>query len=193
MTPTEKKMNYLTRRVLLLITLIFIVAFPCFSQSQTQQQKQDAAYWALSDKYCNSRFGFCISYPASVYKNHENGMLKNMPPDSNDGAWFTNANGLDFTVSGRDNSDKASVAEAMKPARDNFERVTSQSKGPNWLFLKGTKKGASDTILYLKMYVGEGAINQLRMEIPVMLNPQYQSVVNNIIASFKPGQLDVSH
>jgi hypothetical protein len=186
-------MNHLARRVLLLITLIIIVAFPCFSQRETQRQKEDGAYWALSDKYCNARFGFCVSYPASVYKNHENGMLKNMPPDSNDGAWFTNANGLDFTVSGRDNGKKDSLAETIRSARDGLDRVTSQSKGPNWFLLKGLKKGATDTVVYLKVYVGRGAINELRMEIPIMLNAGYQRVVNNIIASFKPGQVAIAH
>jgi hypothetical protein len=193
MNPTKKKMNQLARRVMLLITLIIIVVFPCFSQLQTREQKEDAAYWALSDKYCNTRFGFCLSYPASVYKNHVNGMLKDISPDSYDGAWFTNANGLDFAVNGSDNSEKDSVAKQMKSARDGFDRVTSQSKGLNWFFLKGLKKGTTDTILYLKVYVGRGAINRLQMEIPIMLNPGYQKVVNNIIASFKPGQLNVSH
>lgn len=193
MSPIKKKINYLARRVLLLIALMIIAVFPCSSQRQAQKQREDAAYWALRDRYCNSRFGFCINYPASVYKNHVNGMLQNMPPDSNDGAWFTNANGLDFAVSGGDNSQKDSVAEQMKSARDGFDRVTSQSKGVNWFFLKGTKKGAADTILYLKVYVGRGAINRLRMEIPILLNPGYQRVVNNIIASFKPGQVNISH
>src|SRR5262245_5787590 len=135
MTPTQNKLKQLARRVLLLSGVILVVAIPGFSQGQTKTQKEDAAYWALSDRYCNARFGFCISYPASVYKNHENGMLKNVAPDSNVGAWFTNANGLDFAVSGSDNSQKDSVAEAMKSARDGFDRVNSQSKGPNWFVL----------------------------------------------------------
>ncbi|HYW74448.1 MAG TPA: hypothetical protein VE961_25720 [Pyrinomonadaceae bacterium] len=193
MTPIQNKMNQLVRRVLLLIALIIIVAFPCFSQPKTPPQNEAPGYWALSDRYCNSRFGFCISYPASVYKNHVNGMLKDMAGDSNDGAWFTNANGLDFAVSGRDNSQKDSVAETMKAARDGFDRVTSQSKGPNWFLLQGPKKGATDTIVYLKVYVGRGAINQLRMEIPIMLNPGYQRVVNRIMAAFKPGQVAIAH
>jgi hypothetical protein len=200
MTLTPKKMNQLARRVLVLISLIIIVAFPCFSQRRSQKQKGDAAYWALSDKYCNSRFGFCISYPASVYKNHENGMLKNMPPDSNDGAWFTNANGLDFTVSGRDNSEKHSVAEQMESARAGLDRVISQSKGLNWFVLKGLKKGATDTVVYLKVYVGRGAINELRMETSVgqekssvLAEKGYQRVMNNIMASFTPGQVAVAH
>ena len=120
-------------------------------------------------------------------------MLKNMAPDSDDGAWFTNANGLDFAVSGRDNGKKDSLAETIRSARDGLDRVTSQSKGPNWFLLKGLKKGATDTVVYLKVYVGRGAINELRMEIPIMLSPGYQRVVNNIIASFKPGQVAIAH
>jgi hypothetical protein len=185
MTPTPKKMTHLTRRVLLLITLITIVAFPSFSQTQTKSQKGDARYWALTQKYCNARFGFCISYPASL--------LMDKAPENDDGRKFDNGNGLEMTASGINNATHDTLASERRSARDDFERVTYQAKGTNWFVLSGLKKGATDTIIYLKTYIGRGSVNHLEITYPVAQEKVYRTVVGNIARSFKPGQLSAAH
>ena len=185
MTGTHKKINRLTRGVLLLITLITLVAFPCFSQSQTKSQKDDAKYWALPKKYCNARFGFCISYPASL--------LMDKAPENDDGRKFDNGNGLEMTASGINNATHDTLASEMRSARDDFERVTYQAKGTNWSVLSGLKKGATDTIIYLKTFIGRGSVNHLEITYPVAQKAGYRTVVGNIARSFKPGQLGVAH
>lgn len=181
MRPT-KTMTRLVRRVLLLITLIIIVAFPCFSQTQTKDDK----YWALSKTYCNARFGFCVGYPTSLLKDSSS-------PENNDGQRFDNGNGLEMTASGINNATHDTLASEMRSARGDFDRVTYQAQGKNWFVLSGLKKGATDTIIYLKTFIGRGSVNHLEITYPVPLKENYRTVVGNIARSFKPGQLGVAH
>jgi hypothetical protein len=181
MTPTQKKMTRLARRVLLLLALIIVIAFPCFSQRQTKDDK----YWALSEKYCNARFGFCVSHPASL--------LMDSAPANDDGRRFDNGNGLEVTASGINNSTHDTLASEMRSARDSFDRITYRAKGKNWFVLSGLKKGATDTIIYLKTFIGRGSENHLEITYPVPLKENYRTVVGNIARSFKPGQLGVAH
>ncbi|HYW74450.1 MAG TPA: hypothetical protein VE961_25730 [Pyrinomonadaceae bacterium] len=185
MNPISKMLIGPARRVLLLVALLMIVAFPCWSQTQTSSQKEDAKYWALSRKYCNPRFGFCVRYPASL--------VNDKAPENDDGRRFDNGNGLEVTASGINNAAKDTLAGEMRSARDGFDRVTYQAKGANWFVLSGLKKGATDAVVYLKTYIGRGSVNHLEITYPVPLKENYRTVVGNIARSFKPGQLGVAH
>src|SRR6266576_7184412 len=110
MPPTpERIVRLFVRRALLLLTLIIIVAFPCFSQRQTKDDK----YWALSEKYCNARFGFCVGYPASL--------LMDPAPANDDGRRFDNGNGLYVTASGINNSSHDTLKSEMRTDSDRFD------------------------------------------------------------------------
>jgi hypothetical protein len=176
MLTARKKMAHLARRVLLLLTLIIIAAFPGFSQRETKDDK----YWALSEKYCNARFGFCISYPASLQMDR--------PPENDDGRRFDNGNGLVVTASGINNVSHDTLKSEMRTASDSFDRITYRAKGKNWFVLSGRKK---DKIIYLKTFIGRGSVNHLDIEYPVRQKTVYRKVVGNIAGSFRPGQLGV--
>ena len=168
-------------RILLLVTLVLIVALPCFSQRQTKDDK----YWALSKSYCNARFGFCVRYPASL--------LMDKPPVNGDGRRFDNGNGLEMTASGINNVLDDTLQSEMRSASDDFGQITYEAKGKNWFVLSGLKKGATDTIIYLKTFIGRGSVNHLEITYPVAQKEVYRTVVGNIARSFKPGQLGVTH
>jgi hypothetical protein len=193
MSPTQNKTTQLARRILLLITVIIIVAFPCFAQTKEKDDK----YWALTQKYCNARFGFCVYHPASVGWRDQQGVWhagnQGAEPENNDGSKFDNGNGLEMTVSGINNATNDTLASEMRTARDSFDRITYRAKGKNWFILKGLKKGATDTVVYLKTYIGRGSINHLRIEVPFPLRKGYSQVVSNIAGSFSPGRLSVPH
>jgi hypothetical protein len=190
MYPTQKKMAYLARRVLLLITVIIVVAFPCFSQSQEKDDK----YWALTSKYCNARFGFCVYYPASVGWRDQQGVWHSgspgAGPENNDGSKFDNGNGIEMTVSGINNTSHDTLATEMRSARKEFDKVTYRAKGKNWFILKGQK---ADTIIFLKTYIGRGSVNHLRIESSAALYPGLSQVIMNIAGSFSPGRLSAPH
>ena len=190
MTPTQNEMTQLARRVLFLITVIIIVAFPCFAQTQEKDDK----YWALTQKYCNARFGFCVYHPASVGWRDQQGVWhagnQGAPSENNDGSKFDNGNGLEMTVSGINNTDHGTVQSGMKEARKEFDKVTYRAHGKNWFILKGQK---ADVIIFLKTYIGRGSVNHLRIEVPVPQKENYGQIVMNIAGSFSPGQLSVPH
>ena len=194
MNPKQSEMTNLARRVLLLITLIIIVAFPCFSQRQTQSQKDDDKYWALTQKYCNARFGFCVYHPASVGWRDQQGVWhagnQGAEPENGDGSKFDNGNGLEMTVSGINNTDHGTVQSEMREARKEFDKVTYRAHGKNWFIMKGQK---ADVIIFLKTYVGRGSVNHLRIEVPVPQKDNYSQVVMNIAGSFSPGKLSIPH
>jgi hypothetical protein len=178
MFPTEKRITKLARRVLILFTLFVIAAFPCVSQSRTKDGKSEA----LSEKYCNDRFGFCLSYSASFQMDRA--------PENDDGRRFDNANGLVVTASGINNVSHDTIKSEMRAASDSFDRITYRAKGKNWFVLSGQK---DDKIIYLKTFVGRGSVNHLVIEYPGPLKAVYRRAVGNIARTFKSGQLGIPH
>src|SRR5689334_7325533 len=116
MSSTQNETTQLARRVLLLITVIVLVAFPCFAQTKEKDDK----YWALTQKYCNARFGFCVYHPASVGWRDKQGVWHagtgGADSDNNDGSTFDNGNDLEMTVSGINNADHATLQSEMREA-----------------------------------------------------------------------------
>lgn len=173
-----------------------VMAVFCASalSSTSGQTKDDEKYWALSEKYCNARFGFCIYHPASVGWRDQQGVWhpgnQGAAPENNDGSKFDNGNGLEMTVSGINNTDHGTVQSEMREARKNFDKITYRAQGKNWFILKGQK---ADVIIFLKTYIGRGSVNHLRIEVPFPLRNNYSQVVSNIAGSFSPGKLGVAH
>ena len=190
MTPTQSEMTELARRVLLLITVIIIVAFSCFGQTEEKDDK----YWALTQKYCNARFGFCVYYPASVGWRDEKGVWHSgdpkAGPENNDGNKFDNGNGLEMTVSGINNASNDTLKSELSEARKRFDKITYKAQGKNWFILKGQK---ADAIIFLKTYIGRGSVNHLEILVPAAQKDTYSQVVSNIAGSFTPGKLSAAH
>ena len=158
------------------------------------QTKEDDKYWALTSKYCNARFGFCVYYPASVGWRDQQGVWHSGSPastsENGDGSKFDNGNGLEVTVSGINNTSHDTLQSEMTAAEKGFDKILYRAKQKNSFIVKGQK---GDTITYLRTYLGSGSINHLEIQVPVRLHADYSEVMSNIAGSFSPGKLSVSH
>jgi len=162
---------------------IFALSLCCGSAlAQTSEQQQDARYWALSQKYCNARFGFCVRYPASL--------VMREAPANDDGRKFDNGNGLYLTVSGINNASNSTLKAEMSAARDEFDKVTYRAVGKNWFVMSGIK---NDEIIYVKTFIGGGSINHLEIKYGTNFKKMYRTVAGNMAQSFRPGRLGVAH
>jgi len=142
-------------------------------------------------QYCNERFGFCLDHP-SVLKLHfpENGdgvslHISDLPNKSN--------NTFEITVYGspHGNMDVAphTLKGIMDSAKKRVTKITFQKKKDNWFALSGYID-SGDTIFYEKTYVGKQNSNTLMIEYPKKYKKRFDKVVNRVVASFKPGDLD---
>jgi len=134
---------------------------------------------ALADtRYCNERFGFCVSYPAQF--------KKEAGPDNGDGQAFYDAQGFSLIVSGMNNVMDYDLNGLLKSQRKDFDKITYQAQGKNWFVLSGYK---NQTILYMKFYLNPQTINHLHLQYPKTLSRHYRDTVTRIVKSFTPGQL----
>lgn len=133
------------------------------------------------EKYCNSRYGFCIDYPAHLLIKPE--------PENGDGRQFYEEN-FTMTVSGINNALDESLAGEMQAQYDHFDLVTYKKSGANWFVLSGYK---GNDILYIKAYIGKGSSNYLHLQYSKQLKRRYDAVVNRISRSFKAGDISLFH
>lgn len=187
------------KRILLFALLTTAYAAVATAQTATPakaapDKTQDDKYWALTQKYCNDRFGFCVYRPASVSWRDQQGVWHEgnpkTGPDNNDGMKFDNGNGLDVTVSGINNASHDTLQSEMSAAEKRFDKVLYRSKRKNSFFMKGQK---GDTIIYLRTYVGRGSINHLEIQVAEGMHAGYSEVMSNIAGSFSPGNLSIPH
>ena len=132
--------------------------------------------------YCNSRYGFCVAYPANF------GMEP--APVNNDGRVFYDGEGFRMTASGINNVLDGTVKSEMKSREDDFDSVTYRKEQDNWYALSGYK---DDNILYVKSWVGSSAINSLYLQYPTAMKDEYDETVKHLVKSFIPGDLEESH
>lgn len=132
--------------------------------------------------YCNDRYGFCVDYP-SHFKMQS-------PPANNDGRRFYDGLGFTMTVSGINNVLDATLQSEMDSQSKDFDNLTYRVKGKNWYILSGYK---DSSILYVKTYIGEGAINHLYLRYPEQQKAKYSRMVEKISGSLKPGDLKENH
>jgi hypothetical protein len=132
--------------------------------------------------YCNERYGFCVEHPSTL--------MMDPPPANGDGRRFYDPNGFSMVVSGINNVLDDTVETEMKSQAKDVERITYRTKGRKWFVLSGHK--GSD-VVYLKTYVGGGAINHLSIKYPVKKGAEYAEIAARISRSFKPGDLAAAH
>ena len=156
-----------SRSIQKFIGIIAILLVGFMSQVNAQQ-----AY----TKYCNSRFGFCVSYPVNF------GMSPS--PDNNDGREFYDREGFSMTASGMYNVLENSLKDEMKSQEEDFDTVTYRKVKDNWYVLSGYK---DENILYIKTYMGKETIYHLYIRYPARLKKEYDKIVSKASRSFKPG------
>jgi hypothetical protein len=133
-------------------------------------------------KYCNTRYGFCVSYPSNF--------SVETPPANNDGRRFSDRNSFVLTASAINNVLENNLQAEMRSQSEDFDKITYRSQGVNWFILSGYK---GVNILYRKTFVGRGAINHLDMEYSARLKTKYDEVVSKVVRFFQPGNLNASH
>jgi hypothetical protein len=132
-----------------------------------------------SARYCNARYGFCVSYPIDF------GM--DPSPTNGDGRRFYDRNGLVISVYGTNNALGPTLQTEMQDQSKDFDRITYQTQGENWFVLSGYKNA---NILYRKTFVGNDFINYLYVEYPTHLKAEYDAIVAEVEHSFTPGSLN---
>jgi len=133
-------------------------------------------------RYCHARFGFCVDYHYQL--------TMEPPPDNDDGRALSDRSGFRMVASGINNALESSLEEEMARAAESFDRVTYRRKGRGWYALSGFAGG---DILYVKSWVGAGAINSLHLRYPAALKTRYDEVVTRVGRSFRPGPLGEPH
>ncbi len=134
---------------------------------------------ALADtRYCNERFGFCVSYPTQ-FKMHP-------APDNGDGQAFYDEQGFSLIVSGINNVMDDDLDRLLKSQRKDFDQITYQARGKNWFVLSGYRQ---QSILYVKFYLNPQTIQHLQIRYPTVYAKHYRNTVTAIVKSFTPGEL----
>ena len=135
--------------------------------------------------FCGGRFGVCVDYPANL--------KMEAPPYNDDGRGFSDGKGFELSVSGINNILDDTVESSMKgyaESKDIFDKITYRARGKNWFVLSGYKGG---DVVYVKVYVGKAANNELHMTYPAQKKNVYDPIAAKISRSFTPGDLTVSH
>ena len=105
-------------------------------------------------------------------------------PDNDDGRRFYDRDGCSITVWGGHNVLETTLESEMTEEEGNFDSVIYRKKGDAWFVLSGRR---GENILYVKRYVGTGAIYTLQMEYPSELREHYDPLVAEVLQSFLPG------
>ena len=132
--------------------------------------------------YVNERYGFHLNYPV---------FLVSAPkPGNGDGIRMYDKKGFVLVASGINNSSGETFQSELNTQWENIGKISYGVRGENWFAISGAK---GDKIIYVKSYVGPGAINHLYIEYPIELKDKYDKVVEAIAKSFMPGDLSKGH
>jgi hypothetical protein len=133
-------------------------------------------------KYCNSRFGFCFSYPAFL--------ISAPPPVSGDGIRIYDKKGFFLAVSGINNTLGDTFESELQIQFKNIGTMTYGRRGSNWFAIAGFK---DNKIVYIKEFIDSGSINRIYIEYPQDKKDKYDKITDTISRSFKPGNLTGNH
>jgi hypothetical protein len=135
-----------------------------------------------NSQYSNVRFGFHISYPSFL--------ISSPAPANGDGIRLYDKKGFVIVASGINNESEITFQSELDSQWESIGKVTYRVRGNNWFIIAGIKE---NKIIYIKSYVGTGAINHLYIEYPKDLKENYSKIVESISKSFTPGDLNKTH
>ncbi len=142
------------------------------TQSAPAMRVQDT--WS---RYCNSRFGMCIDYPAG---------MKAVDPSANgDGVIIQDQRGFKLILSAIHNTSPDTLQSELRNTKTEFPKPTYERAGTNWFVLSGYR-GAN--IYYIKTFVTVDHITHLRIEYPTSSRDTYDKVTSRISSSFTPAR-----
>lgn len=155
-----------------IILYVIIILFCLSVKSEAQNNLQ----------YENARFGFSFNYPSFL--------ILAPAPASGDGIRMYDKKGFVLVASGINNESEITFQSDLDAQWESLRKITYGVRGNNWFTISGIK---ADKIIYIKSYVGPGAINHLYIEYPKDLKDKYDKIVESISKSFTPGDLTQTH
>ena len=133
-------------------------------------------------RYVNERYGFQMSYPAFLISAHI--------PANGDGMRMYDKKGFVLVASGINNESEITFQSELETQRESIGKINYGVRGNNWFAISGVKE---NKIIYIKSYIGTGAINHLYIEYPKDQKDRYDKIVETIAKSFSPGDLNKNH
>jgi hypothetical protein len=158
------------RSSILLYVIILLITLSVKSETQNNSQ------------YSNVRFGFHISYPSFL--------ISSTAPANGDGIRLYDKKGFVVVASGINNESEITLQSDLDAQWESIGKITYGVKGNNWFAISGVKE---NKIIYIKSYIGTGAINHLYIEYPWEMKDKYDKIVESISKSFTPGDLTENH
>ena len=154
------------------------------SQSATPTQPPVLTY----SRYGNERFGFAVDVPLDWVAGPESG--------SGDGVVHRSPDGLGaLTAFGANNLDDDSVETASEASQQAIIRddglITYAAADGDYFTISGYT--ADGEIFYTREWVGPGSRNTLTWTYPAEQKEQYDDLVNHVVESFTPGDLESPH
>ena len=133
-------------------------------------------------QYVNERYGFRVSYPSFL--------ISAPAPANGDGIRMYDKKGFVLVASGINNVSEITFQSELDSQWEGIGKITYGVRGDNWFAISGFK---GDKIIYIKSYIGSGAINHLYIEYPKDQKDKYDKIVEPISKSFTPGDLTQNH
>lgn len=171
-------------RFIIAIFPLVLVIFSCAEKkSEAQSQNMSAAVnldMSASElkykTYCNSRYDFCIDYPANF-------LFPQPESDNGDGrSFWDKANNPILTVYGTNNIDEKSLKEVFQAEINEVETLTYQKLGKNFFVLSGYR---NSKIYYEKVILKEGNLLYAILEYNVKQKNIYDSYCKVLFDTFK--------
>jgi hypothetical protein len=158
------------RPLLKLFVIILFITLPVKSAAQNISQ------------YVNERYGFRLNYPSSL--------ISAPNPANGDGIRMYDKKGFVVVASGINNESDITLQSELDSQWESIGKITYGVRGNNWFTISGVKE---NKVIFIKSFVGSGAINHLYIEYPKDQKDKYDKIVESISKSFSPGDLTKTH
>ena len=138
----------------------------------------------LDGVYHNSRFGFAISYPKSIFTQKEY-------PTNGDGVWLRDKKGeSELTVGAMFEIDDRNIKELFYDSLDYWKskkgiKVTYKVQKANWFVISGYDY-SKDKIFYNKEYLINSIRSGFTLTYPIENRKKLDNLTGQIAKSFKP-------
>ncbi len=133
-----------------------------------------------SGEYSNSRFGYTIAIPPGFVAGDE--------PTNGDGIRYTSADGQATLTMVGSNTGGTTIKQYYDDLSTGIGAQPSYSRmADDWFVLSGTK---GDNIFYIKTFVGVASENNFTFEYPADQADRYRWVNDQLVRTFKHGDLD---
>lgn len=137
---------------------------------------------SATQTYANARYGYSLSVPSTFAMGSEGA--------NGDGVVFTDdSTGMTITVYGSNNVMGYTADDCLESLASGHD-VHYQASEDDWVVVTYAEGG---TVRYTKQFVGEGSMNTVAFEYPESAKDACDPVLEEVVASFSPGDLSAPH